>query len=76
MRSITIDVPEVLANRLESASERERLVWLYQLAGVIEGDSGRKSLPEIRAEIEAWHAAHGVAPEEFDKLFAELCEED
>ena len=76
MRSITIDVPEVLASRIEAASEREKLVWVYRLAGLIEDDSGRRPFSEIREEIEAWQAAHGVASDEFDQLFAELCEED
>jgi hypothetical protein len=76
MKSITLDVPEVLASRLAAASEREKLVWVYRLAGLIQDDASRRSLPEIRAEIEAWHAAHGVAPEDFDQVFSELCEED
>ena len=76
MRSITIEVPDEVADRIETASKAERLVWVYRFADLVENDVEPRSLQEIFADITRWQAEHGVPTEEFDKFFAELCDED
>jgi hypothetical protein len=71
-----MQVPDALADRIEAASDGERMMWALRLASLVENRSSPRDLPSIFREIEAWQAEHGVDQSEFDQVFADLCEED
>jgi len=76
MKTISIDVPDRLADRIESASGREKLVWAFRLASLVEEDAPSSELRSILGEIESWQAKNGVSGNDFESLFADLAAED
>jgi hypothetical protein len=75
MRTITLQVPDALADRIEAASDGERTMWALRLASLVEDRSNGRDLASLFREIEAWQAEHGVDESEFDEVFAELAAE-
>jgi len=73
---ISIEVPDMLADRIEAASDREKLVWAYRLASLVEEEAPATELRSILSEIESWQTKNGVSENEFDSVFAELAAED
>jgi len=64
-------VPDGLADRIEAASDAERMIWALRLGSLVEGRIARRDLSDIFSEIDAWQAGHGVDQSEFDEVFAE-----
>jgi hypothetical protein len=76
MRSIQIEVPDSLADCIEAASDRQKMVWAYRLASIVEEDFKGSSLRTALDDIEAWRTQNGCSDAEFDGVFAELAVED
>ena len=76
MKMISIEVPDMLANRFEAASDREKLIWAYRLASIVEEDAPPEEIQSIMGEIKAWQVDNGVSDNDFDTVFAELAAED
>ena len=75
MKLIRIEVPDMLAEKFEAASERDKLVWAYRLASFVEGDTVQELKATFKG-IEDWQVSNGVKEDEFDDLLVELTEED
>jgi hypothetical protein len=65
-----------VALRVESASEQEKLVWVYRLASIVEKDAPRHESESFLKEIEAWQTKKGVPKDDFESVLAELAAED
>ncbi len=71
-----MQVPDDLADWIEAASERDKIVCAYRLASLMRKETHPRDLRAVFKDNEAWQAEHGVSGAEFDRVFAELAAED
>ena len=76
MRTISLQVPDVLADRIEGASDRDKMVWAYRLASLVDDASSSEDLKLTLQQIKEWQNKNGVSAEEFKVVFEELAAED
>jgi len=76
MKTIKIEVPDDVADRIEAASESERMALADRFAALVNGREQGTDLETVFDEIVQWQARHGVRQSDFDSLFKELSEED
>ena len=76
MRAVSFEVPDALADQIERASERERLVWSFRLASIVAESSGNQQLVSTLADIQAWQGSGSRSDWDFESVFAELVAED
>jgi len=79
MKIVQLEVPDDVAAALEEVDEQKRLALVDTIAAFLMGAT-RTDLDRrfelLREEGIAWQATKGVTNDDFEKVFAELCEED
>jgi hypothetical protein len=60
MKTITIEVPDEVADQVEAASENQKRLLAAQFADLVTSGGSVRSLESVFEEICGWQAKHGV----------------